>query len=275
VIDNLKAAVTKADWFDPELNPKVQAFAQYYGVVFWPTRPYTPRHKGKVERGIAYVQDNALKGRSFTSLDEQNHFLQEWEQSTQHPDAPEVVRGDHLLDPLGRQVEEASAAGNACVGDEQVHGRMTLADPRRHGLDLGTVGDVAGLRLGAELSRHPLQALDSSREQDARPAPCGEEPCSGGPDPARPSGDDGDANVYRLTGGSGQAADDLAVVLLAIRQAVGVGDQAEPELGLDRLALAGQRSELHLVEIAPARPLDCHDAPQHRWNHGNSRLPAL
>jgi len=46
VIDNLKAAVSKADWFDPELNPKVQAFAQYYGVVFWPTRPYTPRHKG-------------------------------------------------------------------------------------------------------------------------------------------------------------------------------------------------------------------------------------
>src|SRR5439155_6437900 len=81
VIDNLKAAVTKADWFDPELNPKVQAFAQFYGVVFWPTRPYTPRHKGKVERGIDYVQENALKGRSFTSLDEQNHFLQEWEQS--------------------------------------------------------------------------------------------------------------------------------------------------------------------------------------------------
>jgi transposase len=81
VIDNLKAAVTKADWFDPELNPKVQAFAQYYGIVFWPTRPYTPRHKGKVERGIDYVQDNALKGRSFTSLDEQNHFLQEWEQT--------------------------------------------------------------------------------------------------------------------------------------------------------------------------------------------------
>ncbi|HMF12249.1 MAG TPA: IS21 family transposase [Gemmataceae bacterium] len=81
VIDNLKAAVTKADWFDPELNPKVQAFAQYYGVVFWPTRPYTPRHKGKVERGIDYVQDNALKGRCFVSLDEQNRFLQEWEQT--------------------------------------------------------------------------------------------------------------------------------------------------------------------------------------------------
>ena len=79
VLDNLKAAVQKADWFDPELNPKVRSFGEYYGVVFWPTRPYTPRHKGKVEKGIDYVQDNALKGRIFKSLEEQNRFLLDWE----------------------------------------------------------------------------------------------------------------------------------------------------------------------------------------------------
>ena len=27
-----------------------------------PTKPYTPRHKGKVERGVGYVQDNGLEG---------------------------------------------------------------------------------------------------------------------------------------------------------------------------------------------------------------------
>jgi transposase len=79
VLDNLRAAVTKADWFEPELNPKVRAFAQHYGTVFWPTRPYTPRHKGKVERGVDYVQENALKGRSFASLEEENDFLRHWE----------------------------------------------------------------------------------------------------------------------------------------------------------------------------------------------------
>jgi transposase len=79
VLDNLKAAVTKADWFDPELNPKVRSFAEHYGAVFLPTRPYTPRHKGKVERGVDYVQENALKGRTFTSLEEQNRFLLDWE----------------------------------------------------------------------------------------------------------------------------------------------------------------------------------------------------
>jgi transposase len=79
VLDNLKAAVKKADWFDPELNPKVRSFAEHYGFVFWPTRPRTPRHKGKVEKGIDYVQSNALKARRFTKLEEQNAFLLDWE----------------------------------------------------------------------------------------------------------------------------------------------------------------------------------------------------
>jgi transposase len=81
VIDNLRAAVTRADWFDPEINPKVRSFAQHYGTVILPTKPYTPRHKGKIEAGIKYAQNNALKGRTFNSLAEQNQFLLEWESS--------------------------------------------------------------------------------------------------------------------------------------------------------------------------------------------------
>ena len=79
MLDNLRAAVTKADWFEPELNPKVRSFGEHYGVIFLPTRPYTPRHKGKVEKGVDYVQDNALKGRRFASLEEENRFLLDWE----------------------------------------------------------------------------------------------------------------------------------------------------------------------------------------------------
>jgi len=79
ILDNLRAAVKQADWFDPELNPKVRSFGDHYGTVFWPTRPYTPRHKGKVEKGVDYVQDNALKGRRFASLEEENAFLLDWE----------------------------------------------------------------------------------------------------------------------------------------------------------------------------------------------------
>ncbi len=81
VLDNLRAAVTKADWFDPELNPKVQSFCAHYGITALPTKPRMPRHKGKTERGIAYVQDNGLKGHTFTSLQAQNAHLHQWEAS--------------------------------------------------------------------------------------------------------------------------------------------------------------------------------------------------
>ena len=79
VLDNLKAAVLHADWFDPELHPKIQVFAAHYGCVFLPTKPRMPRHKGKVERGVDYVQENALKGRTFTNLHAQNEHLSRWE----------------------------------------------------------------------------------------------------------------------------------------------------------------------------------------------------
>jgi transposase len=78
-LDNLKAAVLKADWFDPELNPKFRDFCRHYGVHVMPCRPQTPEHKGKVERGVAYVRQNALKGRRFASLAEENGFLAQWE----------------------------------------------------------------------------------------------------------------------------------------------------------------------------------------------------
>lgn len=79
VIDNLKAVVTRGDWYDPEVHPKLQSFARHYGTAFMPTRPYMPRHKGKIESGVKYAKRNALKGRTFTSLADENEFLLHWE----------------------------------------------------------------------------------------------------------------------------------------------------------------------------------------------------
>jgi transposase len=81
VIDNLRAAVKRVDWFEPELNPKVEEFCQHYGTVILPTRPAMPRHKGKIEAGVKYAQNNALKGRRFESLAAQNLFLADWERT--------------------------------------------------------------------------------------------------------------------------------------------------------------------------------------------------
>lgn len=81
VIDNLKAAVKRGDWYDPEIHPKLQSFAQHYHTVFLPTKPYTPEHKGKIESSVKYAKNNALKGHAFTSLADQNDHLLDWEAS--------------------------------------------------------------------------------------------------------------------------------------------------------------------------------------------------
>lgn len=79
ILDNLKAGVETPDWYDPELNPKLRAFADHYGLAILPTRPRTPRHKGKIESGIGYVKNNGLKGLTFASLEEENRYLLDWE----------------------------------------------------------------------------------------------------------------------------------------------------------------------------------------------------
>jgi transposase len=81
VPDNLKAGVLQADWYDPELHPKLEEFARHYGTVILPTKPVTPRHKGKVEAGVKYAQNNAVKGRTFASLTAQNAYLADWEKN--------------------------------------------------------------------------------------------------------------------------------------------------------------------------------------------------
>ena len=80
-LDNLKAAVLKFDWADPQLNPKLREFARHYGTTILPCVPRTPEHKGKVESNIRYIRENALAGRVFTSLAGLNQHLFQWERS--------------------------------------------------------------------------------------------------------------------------------------------------------------------------------------------------
>jgi transposase len=77
--DNAKAAVKQADWYDPELHPIITAFCQHYGTVLLPIKARTPRHDGKIERGIGYVKGNGLKGRTFKTLAAENEHLAQWE----------------------------------------------------------------------------------------------------------------------------------------------------------------------------------------------------
>ena len=78
VPDNLKAAVIKALVHDPILGEAYRRMAQHYGFLISPTRPYTARHKGKVENGVHYVQRNFIAGRQFLDIHVANERLQTW-----------------------------------------------------------------------------------------------------------------------------------------------------------------------------------------------------
>lgn len=56
VPDNLKSAVTRADRYEPGLNPTYREFAEHYGVAIIPARPRKPRDKAKAENGVLLVE---------------------------------------------------------------------------------------------------------------------------------------------------------------------------------------------------------------------------
>ncbi|AWF01351.1 TPA: IS21 family transposase [Pseudomonas aeruginosa] len=80
VPDNLKAAVTKADRFEPEINPSYQALCRYYGIAPLPARPRSPKDKAKAEGAVLLAQRwilFALRKHTFYSLEEANRKIRE------------------------------------------------------------------------------------------------------------------------------------------------------------------------------------------------------
>ncbi|MDA8120840.1 MAG: IS21 family transposase [Gammaproteobacteria bacterium] len=78
VPDNLKAAVTKACRYEPELNRVAQDFASHYGTVIIPARPYKPKDKAKAENGVLIVQRwvvARLRHQTFFTLAELNQAI--------------------------------------------------------------------------------------------------------------------------------------------------------------------------------------------------------
>jgi len=75
VPDNLKSGVTKACWYDPEVNPSYLELARHYGTAVLPTRTAHPRDKAVVEVGVQVAERwvlAPLRKRRFFSLSEMN-----------------------------------------------------------------------------------------------------------------------------------------------------------------------------------------------------------
>ena len=77
-IDNLKAAVLHANFYQPIFQEMYKKFAVYYGFDPVPCRVRQPNDKGKVESGIKYVKINFFKGRTFKNESDCNKRLKEW-----------------------------------------------------------------------------------------------------------------------------------------------------------------------------------------------------
>ena len=78
VPDNLKSGVTKACYYDPEINPSYGELAAHYSTVVLPTRTYRPRDKAAVEAGVQVVERwvlAPLRNRRFFSLAELNEAI--------------------------------------------------------------------------------------------------------------------------------------------------------------------------------------------------------
>jgi transposase len=75
VPDNLRAGVTRAHRYEPDLNRTYQEMAAHYGAAVIPARPAKPRDKAKIEVGVLVVERwilARLRHRSFCSLAELN-----------------------------------------------------------------------------------------------------------------------------------------------------------------------------------------------------------
>lgn len=80
VPDNLKAAVTRAHRYEPEINRTYAELAHHYGVAILPARALRPRDKAKVEVGGQVVERwilARLRHTTFFSLGQANHCLAE------------------------------------------------------------------------------------------------------------------------------------------------------------------------------------------------------
>jgi len=78
VPDNLKSAVVKANFYEPEINPLLDDFAQYYHTAILPARAGRPQDKAHVENAvkIAYRRIMApIRDEIFHSLDDLNRAI--------------------------------------------------------------------------------------------------------------------------------------------------------------------------------------------------------
>jgi len=69
IVDNMKAAITKADRYEPAFERTFEEYAAYRGFTIDPAPPRMPTGKPVVERQVSYVRDSLFRGETWRDLD--------------------------------------------------------------------------------------------------------------------------------------------------------------------------------------------------------------
>jgi len=78
VLDNFPAAVVGPDPLNPQLSRGFLEYSQRRGFLADPARPYHPKDKPKVERGVRYVRERFYKGGTFRDLGDVRQQARHW-----------------------------------------------------------------------------------------------------------------------------------------------------------------------------------------------------
>jgi transposase len=80
LLDNARALVSLHNPNSGEVifNERFKTFAQYWGFKPLACAPYRARTKGKDERMVGYVKNNAIAGHTFSHWEDLNNHLQKW-----------------------------------------------------------------------------------------------------------------------------------------------------------------------------------------------------
>jgi transposase len=78
IIDNAKCAITKACFYEPDVQRSYAECAEGYGFKIDACPPRDPQKKGIVESGVKYIKRGFLPLRDFRNLADANRQLQAW-----------------------------------------------------------------------------------------------------------------------------------------------------------------------------------------------------
>lgn len=104
-VDNTKCAITKACFYDPEVQRSYEELACSYGFKIDPCPVADPEKKGRVESGVKYVKKSFFPLREIRSLAQGNEELMDWVMGQ----AGNRIHGTTKEKPLNRFAETESA----------------------------------------------------------------------------------------------------------------------------------------------------------------------